>query len=90
MEIYEFHNLIRDGATFTRSAFLSSYFSLVGTHGASHRCRPFVDYYYAFYHFRRGLSESTARKLTLLSFFWHFLDIVWIFIFTIVYLMGSM
>jgi cytochrome o ubiquinol oxidase subunit 3 len=90
MEIYEFHNLIRDGATFTRSAFLSSYFSLVGTHGLHIAVGLLWIIIMLFIIARRGLSESTARKLTLLSFFWHFLDIVWIFIFTIVYLMGSM
>ena len=90
MEIYEFNNLIKDGASFTQSAFLSSYFALVGTHGVHIAIGLLWIIIMIIALLRRGLSPSNARKLTLFSLFWHFLDIVWIFIFTMVYLMGTM
>jgi cytochrome o ubiquinol oxidase subunit 3 len=90
MEISEFTHFIEGGATFTRSAFLSAYFSLVGTHGLHIAAGLLWVVILLGVIIRRGLTGSTMRKLTLLSLFWHFLDIVWIFIFTIVYLMGTM
>ncbi len=89
MEIYEFSHLITDGNSPQRSAFLSSFFTLVGTHGL-HITSGLLWMIILFIQiFRKGLTDSNLRKLTLLSIFWHFLDIVWIFIFTIVYLMGA-
>jgi cytochrome o ubiquinol oxidase subunit 3 len=90
MEIYEFSHLIKDGARFTRSAFLSAYFSLVGTHGLHIAVGLLWISIMTVMIMKRGLSESMVRKVTLLSLFWHFLDIVWIFIFTMVYLMGTL
>ncbi len=90
MEMSEFAGLIRDGASYTRSAFLSSYFALVGTHGLHIAVGLLWIVIMICIILRRGLSPSTSRKLTLLSLFCHFLDIVWIFIFTMVYLMGTM
>ena len=90
MEISEFSHLIHDGAGFTRSAFLSSYFSLVGTHGAHIAFGLLWIIVLVIALLKRGLTSSMVRKLTLLSFFWHFLDIVWIFIFTMVYILGTM
>lgn len=88
MEISEFSHLWIDGNTFQKSAFLSSFFTLVGTHGL----HIFFGLFWMLLIFisisRRGFTENALRKLTLLSLFWHFLDIVWIFIFTLVYLMG--
>ena len=90
MEISEFIHLINTGAGFTRSAFLSSYFALVGTHGA-HIAVGLVWIFIMIVAIAyRGLSGSTVRKLTMLSLFWHFLDVVWIFIFTMVYILGVM
>lgn len=88
LEISEFHKLYVEGNSWHRSAFLSSFFTLVGTHGLHITtglvwmlvCMIFVSI--------KGVTNNMVRKLTLLSLFWHFLDIVWIFIFTIVYLMG--
>lgn len=88
MEFSEFSRLIAQGNSFQKSAFLSSFFTLVGTHGL-HICVGLLWMLILFvYIFRNGLTESNVRKLTLLSLFWHFLDIVWIFIFTIVYLLS--
>lgn len=88
MECSEFVHLFAQGNTPQRSAFLSSYFSLVGTHGL----HIFVGLFWLsilfVYLLRRGITESMMRKMTLFGIFWHFLDIVWIFIFTFVYLMG--
>lgn len=90
MEFSEFSNLINTGNSFTGSAFLSSFFALVGTHGihiASGLLWLGVLFVYIFF---KGLTDSAIRKLTLFSLFWHFLDIVWILIFTIVYLMSAL
>ncbi len=86
LEMTEFHGLISDGHTWRTSAFLSSFFALVGTHGL-HIISGLIWMATAIMYVRkRGLTRSMLRKLTMLSIFWHFLDIVWIFIFTIVYL----
>lgn len=89
MEVYEFSELIHEGHSWTSSAFLSAYFTLVGTHGLHIFAGllwlsvliPII--------LRSGLNSSTGKRLTLFSLFWHFLDIVWIFIFTFVYLMAG-
>ncbi len=88
LELTEFSKLVAEGNGPGRSAFLSSYFALVGTHGLHIAAGLLWILVLIFYIFRRGLDEANTRKLTLFSLFWHFLDIVWIFIFTIVYLMA--
>lgn len=90
MELNEFIHLMQSGASFQRSAFLSSYFALVGTHGLHITVGLFWMAILIIYLLKKGFTDSGLRKLTLLGIFWHFLDIVWIFIFTIVYLMGSL
>ncbi len=89
MELIEFSHLIHDGNSFQRSAFLSSFFTLVGTHGLHITAGLVWMGILIIQVLGRGLTISTVRKLTLLTLFWHFLDIVWIFIFTIVYLFGG-
>lgn len=86
IELYEFAELIHEGHTLTVNAFLSSFFVLVGTHGLHIISGLLWMAVTLFYVVRRGLTGPMVRKLALLSLFWHFLDIVWIFIFTIVYL----
>lgn len=88
MEFSEFSRLFADGNSFQKNAFLSSFFTLVGTHGLHITIGLFWMLLLLIQIMRRGLTSSVMRKLTLLSLFWHFLDIVWIFIFTIIYLMG--
>lgn len=88
LELTEFSHLIADGNSFQRSGFLSSYFSLVGTHGLHITAGLLWLVILLVFVAKRGLKESMVRKITLFSMFWHFLDIVWIFIFSIVYLMG--
>nr|WP_262027987.1 cytochrome o ubiquinol oxidase subunit III [Microvirga sp. Mcv34] len=90
IELYEFAHLIREGATPQRSAFLSSFFTLVGTHGL-HVTFGIVWLVTLMVQVRlRGLIMENKRRLMCLSMFWHFLDVVWIGVFTFVYLMGVM
>lgn len=90
MELYEFHHLVQEGYGWQRSGFLSAFFTLVGTHGL-HIAVGLLWIGTLLVHIvRKGLTSHTVRRLTLFSLFWHFLDIVWIFIFTIVYLVGVM
>ncbi len=88
-ELYEFIGLFSEGNSFRRSGFLTSYFSLVGTHGLHITAAIVWLVILLGYLSKRGLSDSMVRKITLFGMFWHFLDIVWIFIFSVVYLMGS-
>ena len=90
IELYEFAHLIHEGATPQRSAFLSSFFALVGTHGL-HVTFGIVWLVTLMVQVRRhGLIAENQRRLMCLSMFWHFLDVVWIGVFTFVYLMGAM
>lgn len=90
MEVSEFHHLILEGHGPNTSAFLSAFFTLVGTHGLHVTCGLIWMIVLMVQISKHGLMSVTVRKLTCLSLFWHFLDIVWIFVFTIVYLMGVM
>ena len=86
LEVNEFMHLITEGAGPDRSAFLSSFFTLLGVHGA-HVAAGAVWMLVLMAHVLiKGLTDGTTRKLASLALFWHFLDIVWIFIFTFVYL----
>lgn len=89
MELHEFSNLVHEGYDWQRSAFLSAFFTLVGTHGLHISVGLIWISVVSVYIAKRGLTGSTVKRLGLLSMFWHFLDIVWIFIFTIVYLLGA-
>jgi cytochrome o ubiquinol oxidase subunit III len=88
MELYDFHHLFVIGDSYQRSGFLSAYFSLVGTHGLHITVGLLWLAVLLLSIPIRGLTKGTIRKITLFGIFWHFLDLVWIFIFTIVYLMG--
>ncbi|MDB6002394.1 MAG: cytochrome ubiquinol oxidase subunit [Rhizobacter sp.] len=88
LELYEFAHLIHEGAGPQRSAFLSSFFTLVGTHGL-HVTFGIVWLITLMVQVgRHGLIPENRRRLMCLSMFWHFLDVVWIGVFTFVYLMG--
>lgn len=88
MEITEFAHLANEGNGWSRSAFLSAFFTLVGTHGLHIATGLFWMIVLLVQLMRKGITASVSRRLTLFGMFWHFLDIIWIFIFTIVYLMG--
>lgn len=85
-ELKEFAELIQAGHSWRTNAFLSAFFALVGTHGLHIISGLLWLAITLGYIVARGLTPTLVRKLALLSLFWHFLDIVWIFIFTIVYL----
>jgi cytochrome o ubiquinol oxidase subunit 3 len=89
MEVNEFHHLILEGNGPDRSAFLSSFFTLVGTHGLHVTCGLIWMVLLMFQVAKHGIGAMSTRKLMCLSLFWHFLDIVWIFVFSVVYLMGA-
>ncbi|HSX29063.1 MAG TPA: cytochrome o ubiquinol oxidase subunit III [Candidatus Saccharimonadales bacterium] len=88
LELREFAEFIQEGHTWRSSASLSSFFTLVGTHGLHITFGLLWMAVTLGFIWKRGLSARMVGKLTLLSLFWHFLDIVWIFIFTVVYLMA--
>jgi len=90
VEIYEFAHLIHEGATPQRSAFLSSFFALVGTHGLHVTFGIIWLITLMVQVTRRGLIPENRRRLACLSMFWHFLDVIWIGVFTFVYLMGTL
>nr|WP_242148713.1 cytochrome o ubiquinol oxidase subunit III [Sphingomonas sp. BAUL-RG-20F-R05-02] len=90
IELTEFASLIHEGATPQRSAFLSSFFTLVGTHGL-HVTFGLVWLFTLMVQIgRKGLIQANRRRLMCLSLFWHFLDVIWIGVFTFVYLMGML
>jgi cytochrome o ubiquinol oxidase subunit III len=88
LEITEFAHLIHEGAGQQRSAFLTSFFALVGTHGLHVTFGIVWLVTLMFQLNRHGLIPENRRRLMCLSMFWHFLDVVWIGVFTFVYLMG--
>ena len=89
LEVHEFIHLYVDGHSWHVSAALSAFFTLVGTHGTHVSIGLIWMVFMIFQLFKYGTSPAINRRLTYLGLFWHFLDIVWIFVFTIVYLMGS-
>lgn len=89
MEVYEFHELIAKGYGPDRSGFLSGFFTLVATHGIHVTCGLVWIIIMIIQVSRRGLTEVNQTRLNCLSLFWHFLDVVWICVFTVVYLLGA-
>lgn len=88
IELTEFSELVHEGNSWTRSAFLSSFFTLVGTHGLHVSVGLLWMIVMMAQVYWQGVNVMTFRRLVVFSLFWHFLDLVWIFIFTFVYLMG--
>lgn len=90
LEVNEFVHMAHDGATMQRSAFLSAFFTLVGTHG----CHVSIGLIWMtgliFQLKRYGINAVTSRKIFIVGLYWHFLDVVWVFLFTVVYLIGVM
>jgi len=90
LELYEFTHLVAEGAGPWRSAFLSAFFTLVGTHGLHVTVGIIWMITMMIQVSQHGLIPDNKRRLMCLSLFWHFLDVIWIGVFTFVYLMGSM
>jgi len=90
IELHEFSALIHEGNGPQRSAFLSSFFTLVGTHGLHVTFGVVWLVTLMAQVAKRGLIAANRRRLMCLSMFWHFLDVIWIGVFTFVYLMGAL
>ncbi|KGE19253.1 cytochrome aa3 quinol oxidase subunit III [Paenibacillus wynnii] len=90
IEIDEFFTYVHEGATLQTSGFLSSLFVLLGTHGAHVSFGFLWGVVIMIQLWRQGITPATANKAFIFSLFWHFLDVVWIFIFSFVYLKGLM
>ena len=90
MEIHEFRGMILAGHGPDRSAFLSAFFTLVGTHGTHVSIGLVWMLVMGLQVMTKGLTAPVQSRLLCLGMFWHFLDIVWIGVFTIVYLTGAM
>ncbi len=89
LELSEFSHLIADGAGPDRSAFLSSFFTLVSTHGLHVFAGLLWAIYIGVQLLRRGFSPAVMRRFFCFSLFWHVIDVVWIGVFTFVYLVGG-
>ena len=90
IELHEFSALIHEGNGPQRSAFLSSFFTLVGTHGLHVTFGVIWLVTLMGQVAKRGLIAANRRRVMCLSMFWHFLDVIWIGVFTFVYLMGAL
>jgi cytochrome aa3-600 menaquinol oxidase subunit 3 len=88
MEITEFIHLVHEGATLGTNAFWSSFYFLTGTHGLHVSLGIRWIILIVLQVIKRGLTPDTAKKVFISSLYWHFLDFVWIFVFTGVYLLG--
>ncbi|GAC1579796.1 MAG: cytochrome o ubiquinol oxidase subunit III [Candidatus Dormibacteria bacterium] len=86
METYDLAKLVAGGDSWSRSGALSAYFTLVGTHGFHLVAGLTWLAVLVVRTIRRGLTPAETRRFTLFTTYWHFLDIIWIFIFSIVYL----
>jgi cytochrome o ubiquinol oxidase subunit 3 len=88
MEVHEFLRMIGEGAGPDRSAFLSGFFTLVGTHGLHVTSGLIWMAVLMSQVMLKGLTPTSHTRLACLSLFWHFLDIIWVGVFTVVYLLG--
>jgi cytochrome o ubiquinol oxidase subunit 3 len=90
IELYEFAHMFHIGATPQRSAFLSSFYTLVATHGLHVTVGIIWLAVLMVQVWQRGIETANYRRLACLSMFWHFLDVIWIGVFTFVYLMSTL
>lgn len=90
VEIYEFVHYYHVGATLQTSAFTAILLTTLGTHGAHVTFGLFWGLFIILQIKRRGLTPETANKSFIFSLYWHFLDVVWIFIFSFIYMKGMM
>jgi cytochrome o ubiquinol oxidase subunit 3 len=90
LEIREFHKLAAEGNSWRRSGFLSAFFTLVGTHGLHITTGLIWMTVMMWQVLSKGITAVNLRRLTVLALFWHFLDIIWIFIFSFVYMIGAL
>lgn len=89
LEIYEFYEYVHQGHTFTRNAFATSFYTLVGFHGAHVTFGICWITVLILQSMKKGLTVVTAPKFYVAGLYWHFVDVIWVFVFTIVYLLGK-
>jgi len=88
MELSDLIQLVKEGHSWKKSAFLSAYFTLVGTHGVHMIFALLWVIVLILPVIREGITHVSLRRLTCLKMFWQFLNIIWVFIFSFVYLLG--
>jgi len=88
LEIYEFFNYVKEGLGYKTSAFSSSFYTLVGTHGSHVFFGILWISTLMIASYKKGITTVTAPKYYIAALYWHFIDVVWVFIFTVVYLLG--
>ena len=89
LEIYEFVHYVHEGHQVGTSAFSTSFYTLVGFHGAHVAFGVLWISLLAAQLTKKGINTITAPKIYVSMLYWHFIDVVWVFIFTVVYLMGK-
>ncbi|QGG51704.1 cytochrome aa3 quinol oxidase subunit III [Lysinibacillus pakistanensis] len=87
-EVYEFIHYVHVGAGLQTSAFTATLLTTLGTHGAHVTFGVFWGMFIVYQLIQRGVTPETANKSFIFSLYWHFLDVVWIFIFSFIYLKG--
>ena len=90
MEVYEFYHFSHEGATYFSSAYWSAFYALIGTHGLHVFAGMLWMIVLMVHLLKHGITDTNFTRLSCLSLFWHFLDIIWICVFSMVYLMGAM
>lgn len=88
LEIYEFNHLVHEGASISSAAYWSAFFTLTGTHGLHVTVGLGWGVLLLIQLYQRGITPRTASKFFIFGLYWHFLDVVWIFVYTVVYLLG--
>lgn len=88
LEVREFTDYVAKKLTYSTSAFSSSFYTLVGTHGCHVLFGVLWISTLMFASYKKGITATTAPKYYIAALYWHFIDVVWVFIFTVVYLLG--
>lgn len=89
LEVYEFATYAGEGFNYSSNAFSSAFYTLLGFHGAHVFFGTMWCLTLLLQSLKKGLTTTTAPKFYVFSMYWHFVDVVWVFIFTVVYLMGK-
>lgn len=88
-QVYEFTSFLREGLGYTTSPFSSAFFTLTGFHGIHVSVGIVMLMSLAISSYRGTLTQKNAETVEIVGLYWHFVDVVWIFIFTVIYLVPS-
>lgn len=88
MQLFELNRLVQEGYAWHTNGFLSAFFTLIGTHAAHLFFALLWTLFLTLPVWREGITQVSLRRLTCLKMFWQFLNLVWVFIFSMVYLLG--